>query len=62
MNAATSVGAILGVALLVPVLGRPTGTDALLAGHKRGWWLIAIAAMIAALVASRQPGKSPPRP
>lgn len=61
-NTSRQIGSVLGVALLVPVLGKPKGIDALLASHKRGWWLVVIAALISAVVASVQPAKPRTRP
>jgi hypothetical protein len=53
-NTSRQVGSVLGVALLVSVIGSGTSPSELLQGHRRGWLLIAIAALTAALISTRQ--------
>jgi EmrB/QacA subfamily drug resistance transporter len=53
-NTSRQVGSVLGVALLVSVIGSGTSPSDLLQGHRRGWLLIAIAALTAALISTRQ--------
>ncbi len=55
-NTSRQVGSVLGVALLVAVIGTGSDPDALLDGHRNGWLLIAVAAIIAGLISARQPG------
>lgn len=54
-NAARQVGAVLGIALLVAVLGSPSSPQDLLAAHHRGFAFIAAAVVVAAIVSLRQP-------
>jgi EmrB/QacA subfamily drug resistance transporter len=59
-NTSRQVGSVLGVALLVSVIGTSTDVAGLLDGHRRGWTLVAVAAITAALLSIRQPaGKRP---
>jgi hypothetical protein len=53
-NTSRQVGSVLGVALLVSVIGSGASASELLQGHRRGWLLIAIAALTAALISTRQ--------
>jgi EmrB/QacA subfamily drug resistance transporter len=55
-NTGRQVGAVLGVALLVAVIGSGDAAGALLAGHRRGWILIAVCALVATLISLAQPG------
>ena len=50
---ARQMGAVLGVALLVSILGTPTSPDAALDAFRQAWVLCAAAAVTAALIASR---------
>ncbi|MFM7536368.1 MAG: MFS transporter [Acidimicrobiales bacterium] len=59
-NAARQVGAVLGIALLVAVLGSPDSPQELVSAHHRGFALIAMAMVLAAVVSLRQP--APARP
>jgi MFS family permease len=54
-NTSRQVGSVLGIALLVSVIG--TGSDAagLLDGHRRGWTLVAVFAIVSALISTWQP-------
>jgi MFS family permease len=59
-NTSRQVGSVLGVALLVSVIGAGSDVAGLLDGHRNGWTLVAVAAMVAALLSIRQPaGKRP---
>lgn len=51
---ARQMGAVLGVALLVAVLGTPTTPDAALDAFQRAWLLCAVAAIASAIISSRQ--------
>ena len=53
-NTFRQVGAVLGVASLVAVLGDPSGRDELVTAHHRGWYLIAAAMVLAALISIGQ--------
>jgi hypothetical protein len=50
---ARQMGAVLGVALLVSILGTPTSPDAALDAFRSAWVLCAVAALTSALIASR---------
>lgn len=50
---ARQMGAVIGVALLVSILGTPTSPDAALDAFRRAWILCAVAALTSALIASR---------
>jgi EmrB/QacA subfamily drug resistance transporter len=51
---ARQMGAVLGIALLVAVLGTPTSADAALDAFQRAWLLCAVAAITSAVISSRQ--------
>jgi EmrB/QacA subfamily drug resistance transporter len=53
-NTARQIGAVLGVALLVAVIGSGDDPQQLLGGHQRGWALIAAASCVAAAISTRQ--------
>jgi EmrB/QacA subfamily drug resistance transporter len=48
------MGAVLGVALLVSILGAPTSRAAALDAFQRAWLLCALASVLAAVISSRQ--------
>jgi MFS family permease len=50
---ARQMGAVLGVALLVSIVGTPTSAEAALDAFRQAWVLCAVAAVTAALIASR---------
>ena len=50
---ARQMGAVLGVALLVSILGTPTSSEAALDAFRQAWVLCAAAAITSALIASR---------
>jgi EmrB/QacA subfamily drug resistance transporter len=51
VNMSRQVGAVLGIAVFVAVLGSPTGPDALLDSFAAAWLVVAGAALVAAVVA-----------
>ena len=51
---ARQMGAVLGVALLVSILGTPTSPEAALDAFQNVWLMSAGAAFVAALISSRQ--------
>lgn len=58
---ARQMGAVLGIALLVAVLGTPTSPDSALDAFQRAWLLCAGAAVVSAVISSRQqPVVAPP--
>ena len=54
---ARQVGAVLGVAILVAVQGSPGTAGDVLDSFRRGWWLVAGAAVASALVSVLQPSR-----
>jgi hypothetical protein len=46
---------VLGIALLVSVLGTGSDVAGLLDGHRRGWTLVAVFAIVSALISMWQP-------
>jgi MFS family permease len=54
-NTGRQVGSVLGVSLLVSVIGAGADIGDLVAGHRRGWMLIAAASVLAAAISTRQP-------
>ena len=63
INMARQVGAVIGVAVFVVVVGKPVGADATHAAFRHGWYAIMVVGVIAAGVSLlvRDPFK-PPRP
>jgi MFS family permease len=59
-NTSRQIGAVLGIALLVAVIGNGAAPAALLDGHRRGWVLIALSAITASLIGTRQPSRRAP--
>jgi EmrB/QacA subfamily drug resistance transporter len=53
-NTSRQVGSVLGVSLLVALIGSGSEPAALLAGHRRGWLLIAVASAITAVIGLAQ--------
>ncbi len=53
-NTGRQVGAVLGVALLVAVIGSGDDPLELLAGHRRGWILIAACALLSTIISLAQ--------
>jgi MFS family permease len=51
VNMVRQVGMAIGVAVLVAVLGAPSGPVARLDAFRRGWWVIAAIALLGALAA-----------
>ncbi len=54
-NTCRQVGAVLGIAILVAVLGSPATPSALLDAHHRGYVVVAVTAAIATAIAIAQP-------
>lgn len=54
-NTFRQVGAVLGIALLVALIGSPETTDELVTAHKRGWAMIVAAAVLTAIIGLAQP-------
>ncbi len=54
-NTFRQVGAVLGIALLVALIGSPETTAELVAAHERGWIMIATLALITAVIGLAQP-------
>lgn len=46
---------MLGVAILVAVQGSPSSADEVIESFRRGWWLVALAAIGSSVASSRQP-------
>jgi EmrB/QacA subfamily drug resistance transporter len=53
-NTSRQVGSVLGVSLLVALIGSGSEPAALLAGHRRGWLLIAVTSAITAVIGVAQ--------
>jgi EmrB/QacA subfamily drug resistance transporter len=60
-NTSRQVGSVLGVALLVSVIGTATDAAGMLDGHRNGWTLVAVAAIVSAVISTRQPQTRKPR-
>lgn len=58
-NTCRQIGSVVGIAVLVAVVGSPSGPAALLAAHHRGYLLVAVAAGLTALVGLVQPPARP---
>jgi hypothetical protein len=56
-NTSRQIGAVFGIALLVAVIGTGSDPATLLDGHRRGWLLIALSAVTASLIGTRQPAR-----
>lgn len=54
-NTFRQVGAVIGVALLVSLLGSPETPEELVSAHERGWIMIAVMSLLAAIVGLAQP-------
>ena len=54
-NTSRQVGSVLGIALLVSVIGTATDPAGMLDGHRNGWMLVAAAAIVSAVISTRQP-------
>lgn len=54
-NTFRQVGAVIGVAVLVAVIGSPNGPSELVDAHQRGWLMIAILALATGAVSLLQP-------
>ncbi|HEX3565839.1 MAG TPA: hypothetical protein VHU17_10745, partial [Acidimicrobiales bacterium] len=63
VNMVRQVGMAIGVAVLVAVLGAPSGPVARLDAFRRGWWVIAGIALLGAVAAPllRRQAPRPPR-
>jgi len=62
-NTFRQVGAVLGIALLVSVIGSPATQQELVAAHQRGWVMIATLTAISVLIGFAQPAlKRAPQP
>src|SRR4029450_8210105 len=46
---------VLGVALLVSVIGTASDPAGMLDGHRNGWMLVGVAAIVSAIISTRQP-------
>jgi EmrB/QacA subfamily drug resistance transporter len=57
-NTFRQVGAVIGVALLVALIGSPETPAELVSAHERGWIMIAIMSLLAAVVGLAQPALS----
>ncbi|MEZ5339985.1 MAG: MFS transporter [Acidimicrobiales bacterium] len=57
-NTFRQVGAVLGIALLVALIGSPTTPDELVSAHERGWIMIATLALTTAFIGLAQPALS----
>ena len=57
-NTARQVGSVLGIALLVAMIGSPQSASSLLQAHHRGYVLIAILVLLAAVVSIAQPSRT----
>jgi MFS family permease len=56
-NTSRQIGAVLGIALLVAVIGNGSDPATLIDGHRNGWLLIALSAVTASLIGTRQPAR-----
>jgi EmrB/QacA subfamily drug resistance transporter len=61
-NTFRQVGAVIGVALLVAILGSPTSVSELVDAHEKGWLMISILAFMTAVIGLGQPGLRPRTP
>ena len=59
---ARQMGAVLGIALLVSILGDPTSPEAALHAFRQAWFLCAVATATSALIASRMRPVEAPAP
>jgi EmrB/QacA subfamily drug resistance transporter len=58
-NTFRQVGAVIGVALLVAILGSPTSIPELVDAHENGWLMISILSLLTAVIGLGQPGLRP---